>query len=373
MLVSRLLLITLLFNRWMCLYQNKNNDSLLLYNLNDDFLYNGLNLVLKGDDISPGVIGLIGGAIVAIIAVVILWIVCKNKSSQPEEKKVDKVENQEALNQVENSLDHSKAKLSNKNKEELSKMKNAKESLNDINKEIEIEKEKNKNSSERKLVTMTPLEENVPVTQLEIKEQKISKLFQSFSSKLNDKYNSEQDKHEFFKPISLAKTEKTDAISSFSKVSKKTANPNQDNVNDAVCYTNQKRDSPTNSFYDKKMDEINQIQQLALEIEEDKLTQLKKVAEKKVETPILEVKTPDEDEEDEEDYESVYKEKDNSRNQLEPDEDDIISDFHEKTKNVKIELFKKNTQDFDKESMERNKNKKSEIFVYVESKVKNKR
>jgi hypothetical protein len=79
------------------------------------------------------------------------------------------------------------------------------------------------------------------------------------------------------------------------------------------------------------------------------------------------------DAEDEEDVEvDYYVEKFHDKSQLQPDSEDVISDFLEKTKNIKIELFKKNTQDFDKESIDRvkPKNKKKDLFVYIDAKLK---
>jgi hypothetical protein len=102
--------------------------------------------------------------------------------------------------------------------------------------------------------------------------------------------------------------------------------------------------------------------------EEDK----KKAENKKKEVEknkVINVSDAEEEEDVEVDY---YVEKFHDKSQLQPDNEDVISDFLEKTKNIKIELFKKNTQDFDKESMERNKTtkKKKDLFLYIDAKLK---
>jgi len=60
----------------------------------------------------------------------------------------------------------------------------------------------------------------------------------------------------------------------------------------------------------------------------------------------------------EDDEDEDYTEKEHDRHNLQPDCEDVISDFKERTKGIKIELYKKNTMDFDKESDDRRKKKK---------------
>lgn len=376
-------------------------NNLLIYTQN--FLSLKQNFVISSEDLSPAVMGVIGGTIVVVISGIIIWCMCKKNK---EEKVAEPPLKQSAINQIENSVDHNADKglkasptLSPKKAPTFANIEN--DSAMQAQKLGMSHQEKSQNpneisavenSAERKLLvksipTPTPLPENI--SPLEQKQIKIKQLFENFSNELNGKYTSEQDKNDFFKPLPLqqAKTAKTDAVSSISRMT--VQHPNGLNIQDLVCYTNDKRESPTNSFYEKKIDEINQIQEIALEVEDDK-TQKKLSPQKEVkdvkelkETPKPDkekkssekkttIKEDHNEEEEEEDDDSVaYKEKENdiSKNELQPDEDDIISDFHEKTKNFKIEIHKKSTFELDKESVEMHKKKaKLEIFHYQESK-----
>ena len=190
---------------------------------------------------------------------------------------------------------------------------------------------------------------------IEKKEQKITILFQTFANKVNNECNSEQDKNEFFEP--LRKTNKniiSDAESSKTKIS-----ANLYKSDDIIGFTNEKRDSPSNSFFNIKLNEIYKIQDLELEedcskihkeeINQDKVEEKIKV---KINIENINSESKEEEESDEivESYEHYHYV---DKNNLQPCYDDIISDFKEKTKNIKIELYKKSTLDLDEESMNR--------------------
>jgi hypothetical protein len=386
---SRLLLSVVLFS--LSLFSDEKHVIIsqeMILNKNN-LLLSTLVFELKTEDLSPVIMGILGGSIVLVISSIIIWCMCRKRTEQKQETPVKL----DVINQFDVSIDISKVKLAEPIHNESPKKVNTfakvseqddKESVNANPLEKSNEKEANKgnlnNSSERKLIDNkfpTPKLTPAPITPLEIKQQKITKLFENFTSKLNEKYTSEQDKYEFFKPLPMVKTQKTDAMSFISKM---TANPNNNNIQDLVCYTNEKRESPTNSFYEKKIDEINQIQEIALDLEDDKTH--KKIESqnpketKKEEKQSAKKKTAQKDEEIEEEEDEVegFKEQEATKNMLQPDQDDIISDFNEKTRNVQIEIHKKSTFELDKESMEHHKKRsKVELFHYQESLSRNKK
>lgn len=432
--------------------------------INDKLVLNEMKKRIRTEEISfssPMIIGFIGGCGVLILAIIFLVWYCRKKGSTDSEQIVNQVE---IKNKIENIIDINKEKLSIK---ELS-MKDKEISI-EIDHEKSNEIENNKPNNDNKENLQESASRNLMESHnLELKEKKLINLIQKYSDKLNDKFIPDHDKDEFFKPVSQSKSTKTDFASNTSKASKVSAhNINKENVQELVCYTNQRRDSPTISFYEKKMDEINHIKDIEIENIDIKTEKVKKnnnssiivlvpldenqkipceekVAVKEAEEKkiVLENKPPKEkkvileklkshnkteeekkaikkdeevkknikDKEKEKEKEKekkkqegkkksedkrknekkngiinlypneeveevevdYYEEKFYDKKNLQPDIDDVISDFHERTKNIKIELFKKNTQDFDKESIERNlpKKKKKDLFLHIEAKMK---
>ena len=188
-----------------------------------------------------------------------------------------------------------------------------------------------------------------------MRKEKITKLFEKFVKNVNDETELDNDKKEFFKSVPRTNN---DAVSSFSKVSMMTAGNFHKNPQDLDKYTNDKRESPTNSFYDKKMDDI-----LELENEEESNIQRRSDIEIKgnkydrngniinEEIIRMDFASPKKSELCAEILEQYS---------LEPYEDDVISDYKEKTKNFRFELYKKSTLELDKESIARMNLKKNQ-------------
>ena len=461
MLVNKLLLFLLLLKPSDLSYPYSTIGSSYI-KLNDKLRINEMKKYVKTEDFSfssPLVLGIIGGCGVLIVAIIFLvWYYRRKKSPdiEPCTKFESKIKKEE-------SIDIGKERISKKEvSKEVSKEKEISVEINN-EKSIDIDNEK-PNIENREALQESASRKLIESDHLEIKEQRILNLIQKYSENLNYKLNLDHDKDEFFKPISQTKTARTEFASNSSKVSKVSANNiNQENVQDLICYSSQKRESPSISFFDK-MDEINHIKEIELEQRNAKIDKQKKdTNEKKItlaieidnkvsleEKPVTnknneekkivlenkasvekkvtfekmksekkpeeenkafkkeeEVKKPERkkkskekeikkeeekrkvenkkreeeknkvinvsDAEEEEDVEvDYYVEKFHDKSQLQPDNEDVISDFLEKTKNIKIELFKKNTQDFDKESMERSKTikKKKDLFLYIDAKLK---
>lgn len=221
---------------------------------------------------------------------------------------------------------------------------------------------------------------------------KLSILFQNFSEKINKQSNeiNDNDREEFMKPILKfnANNEQMVIPSETSKTSSISLNQDlkKQNLNELICYTNEKRESPNISFYDAKKEEIQEI----IEIEDDES--------KKEETPVVEVEEieifseneeeeleeEDEFEENEVDDEPVTYKEDTPQNsefkkQLKPQGNDIMSDFDEKTHGRKIEIFKKNTLECEKEDIinkdlnhariEKEENKDPDFLIKIEAKI----
>jgi len=283
--------------------------------------------------VSPIFLGSVGGGVILTIVIIIIACKCRNteevKAPEPVVQKV------EVANQIDLSLDKSKAKL------------------NDIStKDKDIKINNTEKETGRKLV----------VTSTELKQQKIDKLLEEFSNKLKEKYSSQHDKCEFFKPYSnnaindLATSNRKDGLSNISKMTDITRIQKNDKacIDELVYYTNGKRDYPSNSFYDEKLEEMNRIEEM--ELDEEIKTQKREENEEQKE--IEEVEIEQNFDEDDDDEELEYIEKEHDKHNLQPDCEDVISDFKEKTIGVRIEIHKKNTKDFEKESEERKKKKK---------------
>lgn len=382
MLKTRFLSFLLIFTHFSQFCQPKTNISMSYYSLSGKIKINERTFQLKKEEFaidSPVVLGSVGGGITLIILVIIIFCVCKKKNPQLAEAPV-KVE---MLEKIDASIDLSNAKL---NKDQMT----FNDENNVINEAIEREKQKNENegdNSKEKLEDSA--QRNLMGTHLELKEEKIKNLFQNFQNQLlAAKYGTENDKYELYKAFNsnaLNNTPNTNIQNSIIEISTDMASSVSKFKGikiDPICFTISNRDSPTNSFYDKKMEEIEQIKDL---VEEDKATEIKKEIKKEENINKAVTFNPNskpeeqnhkdsEEEEEEEGEEEEFPEDVVHKNQLQPDADDIISDFHEKTKNVKIEIHKKSTIDFDKESEIRRKKKgPEEIFVYLESKVKTKK
>lgn len=131
------------------------------------------NVHLEGLEFtSPLFIGLVcGGALAVIFSVLMIWCCCRKSSDETPKPQTNNLK-VEIVEKSDLSIDKNKIKISDKD-----------ESISDKIVDVRIE-----DSTRRDLV--------------ELKEQKISKLFENFVVKLNDKYHSEQDKQEFYKPSS---------------------------------------------------------------------------------------------------------------------------------------------------------------------------
>ena len=264
-------------------YSNRDNN--LRINKNFNIKVNFPSLKISGFEyISPLFIGSLSGGVVLIIIIVVIYCYCKTDDVST--KQILKIELVNSLNF--SNIDKSKG--------------NSKS--NDLD-----------DKSERNLIG-TPIQKH---------EQKISKLFRNLTVKLNDQYHSEHDKNEFYKPVKKCEQDAASEISIVLKITPdQTSMQNKENV--LICYTNERRDSPPESFYEKNLNEIKE--------EENEI--VSKYKEKEINV--------------EEKKEIITKD---VKNNLQPGAEDIISDYKEKTKNSKFELFKQDTQDFEKESLDK--------------------
>lgn len=220
------------------------------------------------------------------------------------------------------------------------------------------------------------------VTPIEEKEKRISVIFQDFSEKINNQTAdlSQHDRDDFLKPVYVVNenNEQVPIPSEASKISK--ISLNQDlkklNHNEFAFFTNERRDSPSNSFYDAKKEDTEQLADVGEEEskKQSHLNQKKNTIEpKKIEEEHEHGDEYEYEYEEEEEEEIAYKEANVSpdNNNLKPPRNDIISDFEELTKNRKIELFKKNTQELEKEEQSKiNENKVSIFYKQVDNKPK---
>jgi len=254
---------------------------------------------------SPLFLGSVGGGFVLIIAIIIIVYKCR-RTGGVESPEVLKVQ---LANQIDLSLDKSKIKLNDNS---------TKDKDNKIITQID---------SGRKLVG-TPTEQ---------KQQKISRLLEEFSNKLKEKYSSQHDKGDFFKPYFSNKSiynpgdsNKKDGLSNISKMTDiSNQKIKKSGISDLVCYTNEKRDSPTNSFYEEKLEEMNRIEEMELdeEIKSEKIEDDEDPCEDQV---IEEAENVEQNFDDDDDEGLEYIEKEYDKHNLQPDCDDVISDYKEK-------------------------------------------
>ena len=273
--------------------------------------------------LNPFFVGSLSGGLVLVILIIIIYLCCKDRENQTKQ-----TFKQDLVNSIDISMDKSKTKFFYKN---------------EITKEKIESNCKEQDKSDRILIGSL----------IEKREQKITLLFDKLSAKLNDQYHSEQDKHEFFKTVKKS----SDEVSVNSILSN--LMPEQSSMRNkaeaTICYTNEKRDSPPESFYAKKIDELND--------EESEIGNNYLVGDVEKES-------------NEEETKEVSRKDD--KHTLQPDDDDIISDYKEKTKDNKLQIYKQNTQDFEKESLDRFNNELSlrkpnldnGIFYKIVSKVK---
>lgn len=310
MIVSRLFILFLItcFPNIMILKQNNSNVDNNLW-INKSFNIKVYSPILKYSGfnyLSPIFIGALGGGLILIILIATIYCCCKNSNN-------DQVETTPKLKvELFKSLDLSLEKSKGLSSSQITK------DINELN-----NKDQSEDISDRKLVG----------TNVQNPNEKITTLFKNLSGILNNQYHSEHDKNEFFKPM---KKPLQDAVSDISIVSRLTPDQilmrNKESV--LICYTNEKRDSPPESFYEKKLEDL------------------------KEEESEIRNKYKDNDAEMESDDNKEDISKDDKRN-LRPGETDIISDYKEKTKNFKFKVFKQDTSDFEKESLERFNNKLS--------------
>lgn len=189
-------------------------------------------------------------------------------------------------------------------------------------------------------------------TPIEKREQKMTILFQNFSDKINNQTGDipDHDKDDFLKPIVIL-NEKNEPImmpSEASKFSKISVNHDlkKHSHNELICYTNEVRETPSNSFYEAKKDEIQHI--IAIADEESKRETLPE------KSPIGNEYDDDDDDFEEEfedeDETPAYKEEtpaqsENKKVQLTPPNGEQMTDFNERTKGRKLEIHKKKTME----------------------------
>jgi hypothetical protein len=185
-------------------------------------------------------------------------------------------------------------------------------------------------------------------------------LFQNFSDKINNQTGEipEHDRDDFLKPVMIlnANNEQIVMPSEASKTSKISSNYDlkKQSHNEMICYTNEIRETPSNSFYEAKKEEIQHIIEIADEESKRDTTPDKHPIEQ-----------DDEDfEEDEDDDFDEFDEVADSQNEARFKEDtpaisekkqlsapggEQMTDYNDKTKGRKLEIHKKNTVELEKE------------------------
>lgn len=268
-------------------YSNGENNLRINKNFNIKVYFSSLK-ISGFNYVSPLFIGSLSGGVVLIILIVVIYCYCKKDESEKVSEKPP------LIIELVNSLN-----FSNVDKSKGNSVFNKSNDLDD--------------KTERNLIG-TPIEKH---------DQKVSKLFRNLTVKLNDQYHSEHDKHEFYKPVKKCEQEAASEISIVLKPDQ-TSMQNKENV--VICYTNDRRDTPSESFYEKNLNEIKE--------EENEIQSKYKEKEMNEEEKKIEI-TKD------------------VKHNLQPGVEDVISDYKEKTKNFKFELFKQDTQDFEKESLDK--------------------
>ena len=343
-------------------YNNKSNYFIInKLKISDHYI------LIKLDDVSMTssiVLGsMVGGVLIILVIVIISIYCCKGKTEPPPVASIEVpavLNNQvsfkmKVVNQIDITYEGSKCKL-NQSESKLNQSESKLNIQNDSNLNCQIEGIINsKEKGENHQIINNQHASKDPTVKMEMRKEKITKLFEKFVKNVNDETELDNDKKEFFKSVPRTNN---DAVSSFSKVSMMTAGNFHKNPQDLDKYTNDKRESPTNSFYDKKMDDI-----LELENEEESNIQRRSDIEIKgnkydrngniikEEIIPMDFASPKKSELCAEILEQYS---------LEPYEDDVISDYKEKTKNFRFELYKKSTLELDKESIARMNLKKNQ-------------
>lgn len=199
----------------------------------------------------------------------------------------------------------------------------------------------------------------------------MTQILNNFSEKINNQNirDNEHDKDDFLKPIVRLNENNEHIMSEVSKISKVSVNIEikKQHQSDLRCYTNEKRDSPGNSFYEEKQHEIQHM--IDIGDEDSNKNNLSKGDEDYEEEDM------EEELEDDDEYDTpITPAESEFKSQLNPPSNEKMSDFEEKTNGRNIEIFKKNTkEDFNKDlSLSKNKNedKNSVVFVKLDSKIK---
>jgi len=211
--------------------------------------------------------------------------------------------------------------------------------------------------SNRALLIATPLEK---------KEKRISELFQDFTDKMNN-HTADitlNDRDDFLKPVYIvnANNEQVPIASEASKISKISLNKDLNKLNhhELAFFTNERRDSPNNSFYEAKKEETEQfVDNVEDDTNQEMPINQNRIHSERRENDEQEYEEDYEEEEEEVAYKEITPSQDaHAKMNLNPPKNDVISDFDELTKNRKIELFKKNTQELEKEEQSKlNENK----------------
>jgi len=211
------------------------------------------------------------------------------------------------------------------------------------------------------------------ITPLEKKEKRISELFQDFADKMNN-HTADitlNDRDEFLKPVYIlnANNEQVPIASEASKISKISLNKDLNKLNhhELAFFTNERRDSPNNSFYEAKKEETEQFVD---NVEDDSKHEMPLIinrnhSQQRENDEVQEYEEDYEEEEEEVAYKEITPSQDaHAKMNLNPPKNDVISDFDELTKNRKIELFKKNTQELEKEEQSKlNENKDIKVTI----------
>ena len=291
---------------------------------------------------SPIVLGCIGGVVIIIILMIWIYVYCYN-ANPPQRIQVSL--KKEQPNQIDLTIDQSKAKFCRNESKLIAK--NEKVNDNSIIKQDL--------SFENKIFVS-----NIGKIRL-----KKTKEFENSGNKTNNKLNYEEKKNELLTSLDKKKIERKYATISNSK------NPIHRSSDNLVGYTNDKLEYPIEKkvieeFY--KIDHIDiQLQDLSKnpisnEIVINKADKISYRDRYKMEKRISKGENLGDEEYEQKEESSMQNNVD--KNNLQPLEEDIISDFKERTKNFNYEIFKKSTLDFEEESIARGKLKKKKTVDF---------
>jgi hypothetical protein len=288
---------------------------------------------------SPIVLGCIGGVVVIIILMIWIYVYCYN-ANPPQRIQVS--HKKEQPNQIDLSIDQSKAKIC-RNESKL----------------IEKNEKVNDNSIIRQDLSF---ENKIFMSNIGLKK---TIEFEISGNKNNNKLNYDEKKREILTSLDEKKIERKYATMSNSK------NPIHRSSDNLVGYTNDKLEYPTEK---KVIREIYKIDHIDIQLQDfsknpnsngiviNKADKISYRDRYKMEKRI----SKDENLEDEEYEQKEQSSRQNNadKNNLQPLEEDIISDFKERTKNFNYEIFKKSTLDFEEESIARRKSKKKKTVDF---------